>query len=42
LDTIVAADKAPANPDANGHFSSLGHNLIGIGTGSSGFTASGD
>jgi uncharacterized repeat protein (TIGR01451 family) len=30
------------NPDANGHFSSLGHNLIGDGAGSAGFTAAGD
>jgi uncharacterized repeat protein (TIGR01451 family) len=28
--------------DVNGHFSSLGHNLIGDGTGSAGFTAAGD
>jgi uncharacterized repeat protein (TIGR01451 family) len=42
LDTIVAGDTAPKNPDVNGHFSSLGHNLIGNATGSSGFTASGD
>jgi uncharacterized repeat protein (TIGR01451 family) len=42
LDTIVAGDTAPVNPDVNGHFSSLGHNLIGDGTGSAGFTAAGD
>jgi uncharacterized repeat protein (TIGR01451 family) len=42
LDTIVAGDKAPVNPDVIGHFSSLGHNLIGNAAGSSGFTAPGD
>jgi hypothetical protein len=42
FDTIVAGDTAPMNPDVNGQFSSLGHNFIGDGTGSSGFTAPGD
>ena len=42
FDTIVAGDTAPINPDVNGRFSSLGHNLIGNATGSSGFTAPGD
>jgi uncharacterized repeat protein (TIGR01451 family) len=42
FDTIVAGDTAPVNPDVNGHFLSLGHNLIGNATGSSGFNAPGD
>ena len=42
FDTIVAGDTAPVDPDVGGHFLSLGHNLIGNATGSSGFTASGD
>jgi uncharacterized repeat protein (TIGR01451 family) len=42
FDTIVAGDTAPVNPDVNGQFSSLGHNLIGNAAGSSGFTAPGD
>jgi len=41
--TIVAGNVAPAgNPDAFGPYSSQGSNLIGDGSGSSGFTASGD
>jgi uncharacterized repeat protein (TIGR01451 family) len=42
FDTIVAGDTASVDPDVSGHFLSLGHNLIGNATGSSGFTASGD
>jgi ELWxxDGT repeat protein len=42
FDTIVAGDTAPTNPDVNGLFSSLGHNLIGDGTGGTGFTAAAD
>jgi hypothetical protein len=43
-DSIVAADAhAGGSPDdVSGTFSSQGHNLIGDGTGSSGFTAAGD
>ena len=41
--TIVAGNIAPAgNPDAFGPYTSQGSNLIGDGSGSSGFTASGD
>jgi uncharacterized repeat protein (TIGR01451 family) len=42
LDTIVAGNMAPVSPDVGGEFSSLGHNLIGDGTGAPGFTAPGD
>jgi uncharacterized repeat protein (TIGR01451 family) len=41
-DTIIAANTAPFAPDVGAPFSSLGHNLIGDGTGSSGFKAAGD
>jgi hypothetical protein len=37
--TIVAADSAPSSPDVAGTLTSLGHNLIGNGSGGSGFTA---
>ena len=41
--TIAAGNIAPAgNPDAFGPYTSQGSNLIGDGSGSSGFTASGD
>jgi hypothetical protein len=40
--TIVAVNTAPAAPDVRGFFNSLGHNLIGIGDGSTGFGAEGD
>jgi uncharacterized repeat protein (TIGR01451 family) len=42
FDTIIAGNTAPVDPDVSGNFSSLGHNLIGDGTSSTGFTASGD
>jgi uncharacterized repeat protein (TIGR01451 family) len=42
FDTIIAGNKAPVDPDVSGSFSSLGHNLIGDGSSSTGFTASGD
>ena len=35
--TIVAADSSPSAPDVSGPLASLGHNLIGDGTGGSGF-----
>ena len=42
--TIIALNQDPTGPDPDvaGPFVSLGHNLIGDGTGSSGFTAPGD
>jgi PKD repeat protein len=43
LNTIVANNSAAGSgPDVSGNFASLGHNLIGISDGSSGFGASGD
>jgi hypothetical protein len=41
-DTIIAQNQAPTGPDVSGAFNSLGHNLVGDGTASSGFTAAGD
>ncbi len=38
--TIVAANSAPAGPDVMGDSTSQGHNLIGDGTGATGFGAS--
>jgi hypothetical protein len=38
--TITAANTAPAGPDVSGFLLSQGHNLIGDGTGGSGFMAS--
>jgi hypothetical protein len=35
--TIVSGNNGGASPDANGSFDSLGHNLIGDGTGGSGY-----
>ncbi|MEG5067612.1 choice-of-anchor Q domain-containing protein, partial [Microcoleus sp. B3-A4] len=40
--TIVAQNTAATNPDVSGSFASGGYNLIGNGTGSTGFTAVGD
>jgi CSLREA domain-containing protein len=40
--TIVAANRANTNVDAFGAFTSQGHNLIGDGTGATGFGATGD
>ncbi|MEG4289262.1 Calx-beta domain-containing protein [Microcoleus sp. C2C3] len=40
--TIVAQNTAAADPDVVGSFASGGYNLIGDGTGSTGFTAVGD
>jgi hypothetical protein len=37
-DTIVAGDSSPFSPDIEGNLASQGHNLIGDGTGGSGFT----
>jgi uncharacterized repeat protein (TIGR01451 family) len=42
FDTIIAGNTAPVNIDVNGDFVSLGHNLIGDGSGSAGFGAAGD
>jgi uncharacterized repeat protein (TIGR01451 family) len=42
FDTIIAGNTAPVNPDVNGNFVSLGHNLIGDGSGSAGFGVTGD
>jgi uncharacterized repeat protein (TIGR01451 family) len=41
-DTIIAANTAPSSPDVGLPFTSLGHNLIGNGSGGSGFTKAGD
>ncbi|HEY0347214.1 MAG TPA: choice-of-anchor Q domain-containing protein, partial [Pyrinomonadaceae bacterium] len=38
LNTIIAKNTAGNGPDVNGTFTSLGHNLIGISNGSTGFT----
>jgi hypothetical protein len=40
--TIVALNSAATDPDVSGSFASGGYNLIGNGTGSTGFTAVGD
>ena len=40
--TIVALNSAATGPDVSGSFASGGYNLIGNGTGSTGFTAVGD
>jgi ribosomal protein S28E/S33 len=40
--TIIALNSAATNPDVVGSFASGGYNLIGDGTGSTGFTAVGD
>jgi hypothetical protein len=40
--TIVAQNTAATDPDVSGSFASGGYNLIGNGTGSTGFTAVGD
>ncbi|EKV02461.1 filamentous hemagglutinin family N-terminal domain protein [Leptolyngbya sp. PCC 7375] len=40
INTIVANNLAPINPDVEGEFSDLGNNLIGIDQGSTGFTVS--
>ncbi|MEG5067217.1 choice-of-anchor Q domain-containing protein, partial [Microcoleus sp. B3-A4] len=40
--TIVAQNTAATDPDVSGSFASGGYNLIGDGTGSTGFTAVGD
>ncbi|MDH3528900.1 MAG: PxKF domain-containing protein [Acidobacteriota bacterium] len=40
--TIIAGNSAPTNPDVSGPFNSLGYNLIGSTSGSSGFGAAGD
>ena len=40
--TIIALNSAATNPDVDGSFASGGYNLIGNGTGSTGFTAVGD
>ena len=40
--TLVAGNTAPVGPDVHGNFTSGGYNLIGDGTGSSGFVAVGD
>ena len=40
--TIVALNSAATDPDVSGSFASGGYNLIGDGTGSTGFTAVGD
>jgi len=40
--TIVAQNTATTDPDVSGSFASGGYNLIGDGTGSTGFTAVGD
>src|SRR5437763_812869 len=39
FDTIIAANTAITDPDITGSFSSQGHNLIGDGTGGSGFSS---
>ena len=36
--TIIAQNTSPSGPDINGTFVSDGHNLIGVGTGGTGFT----
>jgi hypothetical protein len=38
LDTIIAGNAADSSPDALGHVESRGHNLIGDGSGGTGFT----
>jgi HYR domain len=40
--TIIAGNTAPASPDCDGGFMSLGYNLIGNSAGCSGFTQAGD
>jgi hypothetical protein len=40
--TIIAQNQSPTGPDVVGTFVSQGHNLIGNGSGSTGFTAPGD
>jgi uncharacterized repeat protein (TIGR03803 family) len=40
--TIIATDLAATSPDVAGSFTSDGYNLVGDGTGSSGFTSTGD
>jgi RTX calcium-binding nonapeptide repeat (4 copies)/Calx-beta domain len=40
--TIIALNSATTDPDVSGSFASGGYNLIGDGTGSTGFTAVGD
>ena len=40
--SVVAGNTAASHPDCHGTFTSLGFNLVGIATGSSGFTAPGD
>ncbi len=37
--TIIAGNTAPTGPDLDGFITSLGHNLIGNSSGSSGFVA---
>jgi hypothetical protein len=40
--TIIAQNQSPTAADVAGAFASMGYNLIGDGTGSTGFTAAGD
>jgi hypothetical protein len=42
LNTLVAGNTAPSDPDVSGTFGSGGHNLIGIVDGGTGFTGTGD
>lgn len=42
VNTIIAGNAAELHPDVSGQVVSLGHNLVGDGTGSFGFTAPGD
>jgi predicted outer membrane repeat protein len=40
--TILAGNSGGAAPDVSGAVTSLGHNLVGVGAGSTGFSAAGD